>query len=58
MVRRVAKEGGVWHEPPYTFEEEMELYRRVDGPITILHGPPPSAPETPYPTTPPPPVEK
>jgi hypothetical protein len=28
--------GGGWHEPPYTWEEEMEFYRRVNaGPMTV-----------------------
>jgi hypothetical protein len=32
--------GGGWHEPPYTWEEEMEFYRRMNaGPQTIYRGP-------------------
>ena len=23
--------GGGWYEPPYTWEEEMELYRRMNA---------------------------
>jgi hypothetical protein len=39
MVRKRAENGTYYHEPPYTEEEEMEIYRRMDGPITILHAP-------------------
>lgn len=32
-----------WHEPPYTWEEEMEFYRRMSPkpgvPMTIYRGP-------------------
>jgi hypothetical protein len=47
MVRKVAKNGAVYHEPPYTWQEEMEFYRRVGGAtsLTILHGTPPAAVE-------------
>jgi hypothetical protein len=35
------KDGG-WHEPPYTWEEEMDLYRRMSPkpgtPMTIYRG--------------------
>ena len=32
--------GAEMHEPPYTEEEEMEIYRRIGGgPISILHDP-------------------
>jgi hypothetical protein len=31
MVFRGDEKGGGWHEPPYTWEEEMELYRRMGG---------------------------
>jgi hypothetical protein len=27
MVFKKCKQGGGWHEPPYTWEEEMALYR-------------------------------
>jgi hypothetical protein len=41
MVRKIDGKGGVYHEPPYTWEEEQELYRRMGGgPITIVKGPP------------------
>ena len=37
-----------WHEPPYTWEEEMEFYRRVNagmasGQATIYRGSPAAA---------------
>ena len=39
MVRKVAKDGGVWHEAPYTEEEERELDRRINcPPIQVMHG--------------------
>ena len=39
MVRKVAEDGGVWHEPPYTEEEEEEFYRRFgQGVIQVMHG--------------------
>lgn len=31
MVRRKDDMGGYYHEPPYTPEEEMEIYRRMSG---------------------------
>jgi hypothetical protein len=35
--------GGGWHEPPFTWEEEQELYRRMSPqpgvPMTIYRGP-------------------
>jgi hypothetical protein len=43
------KKGGYFHEPPYTEEEEMELYKAADyshGPIRIHHPQsPPAAPK-------------
>jgi hypothetical protein len=30
---------GGWHEPPYTWEEKQDMYRRMDGPQTIYRGP-------------------
>ena len=40
MVRRTGDDGGVWHEPPYTWEEEQDMYRRMGGgPVTILRAP-------------------
>jgi hypothetical protein len=36
MVFRRDEKGGGWHEPPYTWEEEMDIYRRMNaGPQTI-----------------------
>jgi hypothetical protein len=48
MVRKVDKKtGAVWHEPPYSKNEEDDFYRRMGGgPITIVHGPRP-APQKP-----------
>jgi hypothetical protein len=41
MVFRQTKYGG-WHEPPYTKEEEMDFYRRMNPkpgtPMTIYRG--------------------
>jgi hypothetical protein len=35
---KVTKGDHVYHEPPYTEEEEADFYRRVgDGPVSILH---------------------
>jgi hypothetical protein len=31
MVRIVNKDGSAFHEPPYTWEEEQEFYRRIGG---------------------------
>ncbi len=43
MVFRKCKQGGGWHEPPYTWEEEMDLYRRMSPKpgvaMTIYRGP-------------------
>jgi hypothetical protein len=37
MVKRFDKKGGSWHEPPYTKEEERDLYTRWGrGPIAVL----------------------
>jgi hypothetical protein len=36
MVYKKDEKGGGWHEPPYTKEEEMDMYRRMGaGPQTI-----------------------
>jgi hypothetical protein len=42
MVFRKSEKGGGWHEPPYTEEEEMELYRRMNPKegFTIYHSSP------------------
>jgi hypothetical protein len=43
MVRRTADNGAVYFEPPYTWDEEQEMYRRVGGgPVTVLHAPKPN----------------
>jgi hypothetical protein len=40
MVRVKGADGGYFHEPPYTWEEEQDFYRRVSGgPITVVHAP-------------------
>jgi hypothetical protein len=40
MVRKVARNGGVWHEPPYTWEESRDFYRAMSGgPVTVVHPP-------------------
>ena len=59
MVRKVAENGSFYHEPPYTEEEELEIYRRMNaGPFKILHPsrPPAAAPK--HPTPPHRPVKK
>ena len=50
MVRKTAENGTFYHEPPYTEEEELEIYRRMNaGPFTILHPSPAAAPDHPLP---------
>ena len=40
MVRIVNKDGGAFHEPPYTWQEQQEFYRRIGGgPKVVLHAP-------------------
>lgn len=43
MAFRRDDKGGGWHEPPYTWEEEMEFYRRMNpkpgASMTIYRGP-------------------
>jgi len=58
MVRKVAENGTFYHEPPYTEEEELRLYRH--GPaFKILHpSPPAAAPEHPPQKSPPRPPEE
>jgi hypothetical protein len=47
MVRKRAENGTFYREPPYTEEEELEIYRRMaSGPFKILRqSRPPSAPD-------------
>jgi hypothetical protein len=52
MVRKISDKGGVYHEPPYTEEEEADFYRRVGGGLVgILHAPKRGAPT--FPKSPP-----
>ena len=37
MVRKMTDNGGEYHEPPYTEEEEAEFYRRFGGGPVSLH---------------------
>jgi hypothetical protein len=56
MVRKIAENGSFYHEPPYTEEEELDLYcRMAGGPFKVLHAsrPPAAAPEHPLPKSPP-----
>jgi hypothetical protein len=40
MVRVKGADGGYFHEPPYTWDEEQDFYRRVGrGPEVVLHTP-------------------
>lgn len=58
MVRKISDKGGVYHEPPYTEEEELELYRRMDaGPFARIIPAPASTPQ-PRPQKAPPPQEE
>jgi hypothetical protein len=42
MVTKFDKNGHPYREPPYTWEEEQEFYRRFgNGPITVVKGRPP-----------------
>jgi hypothetical protein len=41
MVRKLTKDGFAYHEPPYTQEEEDELYRRMGGGIVAFTRPSP-----------------
>ena len=50
MVRKVAEDGGVWHEAPYTEAEERELDRRLNcPPIQVMHGSRTIVPQPPRP---------
>jgi hypothetical protein len=39
MVKKFTKLGNPYNEPPYTQEEEDEIYRRMGGGICRLHSP-------------------
>jgi hypothetical protein len=40
MVRKQAKNGAWYHEPPYTWEESRDFYRAMSGgPVTVVHRP-------------------
>ena len=60
MVKKINDKGGVYHEPPYTWEEEMDFYQRVGGAtsLTIYHSTPPAAPQSPPQKSPPQPPEE
>lgn len=60
MVRKRAENGTYYHEPPYTEEEEFELYRMMDlkEGATILRGSPPAATPAPPRKSPHPPQEE
>jgi hypothetical protein len=58
MVRIVNEDGGAFHEPPYTWEEEQDFYRRMGGgPKVVLHAPAAEKPANPKPSRPVPPAE-
>jgi hypothetical protein len=39
MVRRQARNGAWYHEPPYTWEESRDFYRAMSGgPVTVFTG--------------------
>ena len=45
MVRKISDQGTVYHEPPYTEAEQMELYRRMNGVVAFTR-PDPKGPKT------------
>ena len=48
MVRKQAKNGAWYHEPPYTWEESRDFYRAMSGgPVTVVHPPVPAKTEKP-----------
>jgi hypothetical protein len=56
MVFRRDEKGGGWHEPPYTEEEEFEIYKRISegmasGKATIYRSQPaaPASTDKPHP---------
>jgi hypothetical protein len=60
MVRKMDDKGGYYHEPPYTWEEEMAIYKGmdIDGPVTVLRGPRPASTPSIPPQKPLPPQEE
>ena len=58
MVFRRSDDGGGWHEPPYTEEEEFEFYKRysegmASGQATIYRSRPAAADKQDQPKPPP-----
>ena len=45
MVRKISDQGTVYHEPPYTEAEQMEMYRRMNGVVAFTR-PGPKVPKT------------
>jgi hypothetical protein len=46
MVTKVAENGTLYREPPYTEEEELEFYAAVaNGPFTVVHRAAPLPPQ-------------
>ena len=45
MVRKISDQGTVYHEPPYTEAEQMELYRCMNGVVAFTR-PDPKGPKT------------
>jgi hypothetical protein len=41
MVKKCTKDGVVYHEPPYTEAEQLELYRRMGGVASTVRRPDP-----------------
>ena len=63
MVKKTDGKGGVWHEPPYTEEEQMALYKSLDTDHWTIYrvknpnAPAPAAEEQPLSQEQPPPRE-
>lgn len=46
MVRKISDDGLVYHEPPYTKEEQADFYGRIgNGAVTVVHPPPAPQPK-------------
>ena len=55
MVRVKADDGGYYHEPPYTPEEERDFYKAVSGgPVTVIRRLPKTEKPKPQKSPPPP----